>query len=138
MPANNNPIFTAIADIQWVPNPLLAANTAKDGTGTVGTAFLADASNGGYVTKLVARPLGTNVATVLRLFTNNGSDNAVAANNSLLAEMTLPATTITETASQPAYELPLNFALPPGYRLLVTLGTAVAAGFDITIIGGKY
>ena len=138
MPANNNPIFTAIADIQWVPNPLNAANTAKDGTGTVGIAFVADATNGGFVSKLVARPLGTNVATVLRIFINNGTDNTVAANNNLLAEMSLPATALSETTAMPTYELPLNLALPPGYRLLVTIGTAVAAGYDITVVGGKY
>lgn len=138
MPANNNPIFTAVADIQWPPSPLTAANTAKDGTGTVATAFTADASNGGYVSKLVARSLGTNVATVLRVFINNGAVNTTAANNTLLSEMTLPATTLSETAALPSYELPLNLALPPGYRINCTIGTAVAAGYDLTVVGGKY
>ena len=138
MPANNNPIFTAVADIQWPPSPLTAANTAKDGTGTVATAFTADASNGGYVSKLVARSLGTNVATVLRVFINNGAVNTTAANNTLLSEMTLPATTLSETAALPSYELPLNLALPPGYRINCTIGTAVAAGYGLTVVGGKY
>ncbi len=138
MPANNNPIFTAVADIQWPPSPLTAANTAKDGTGTVATAFTADASNGGYVSKLVARSLGTNVATVLRVFINNGAVNTTAANNTLLTEMTLPATTLSETAALPSYELPLNLALPPGYRINCTIGTAVAAGYGLTVVGGKY
>lgn len=138
MPANNNPIFTALADIQWVPSPMQSANTAKDGTGTAGIAFVADASNGGFVNRLVARAIGTNVATVLRIFINNGGDNATAANNSLIAEMSLPATTLSEILAQPAYELPLNLALPPAYRLLVTLGTTVAAGYEVTVVGGKY
>lgn len=138
MPANNNPIFTAVADIQWPPSPLTAANTAKDGTGTVATAFTADASNGGYISKLVARSLGTNVATVLRVFINNGAVNTTAANNTLLTEMTLPATTLSETAALPSYELPLNLALPPGYRINCTIGTAVAAGYGLTVVGGKY
>jgi hypothetical protein len=34
--------------------------------------------------------------------------------------------------------VPVNFALPTGYRLFVTLGTTVAAGFDVTAIGGRY
>lgn len=137
MPANVNPIFTAIADIQWSA-PLSAANTARDGSGTVATVFTADATNGGYLTKLVARSLGTNVATVLRVFLNNGASNAAAANNSLFAEMTLPATTLSEVAALPSYELPLNIALPPGYRILCTIGTAVAAGYSLTVAGGKY
>ena len=138
MPANNDPIFSRVADIQWSPTALTAANTAKDGTGTVATAFTADATNGGFVQKLVARPLGTNVITVLRVFVNNGSANTTAANNSLIAEMTLPATTLSEVAAQPDYVLPLNFALPAGYKINCTIGTAVAAGYALTVVGGKY
>jgi hypothetical protein len=137
MAINTTPIFSKKGDIQWAPAALLAANTAKDGTGTVATAFTAGA-DGNFVQKIVARSLGTNVATVLRIFTNNGGVNSVAANNSLVAEMTLPATTLTEIAAQPPYELALNFALPAGYRVLCTLGTAVAAGHDVTVFGGSY
>ncbi|MGH6907508.1 MAG: hypothetical protein ACREDX_06580, partial [Aestuariivirga sp.] len=110
MAANNNPIFTRLGDVQWAAAALTAANTAKDGTGTVATVFVADAAEGGFVHKLVARALGTNVATVLRVFINNGSANATAANNILFAEMTLPATTLSEVAAQAAYELALNMA----------------------------
>ena len=138
MPANTNPIFTFAPDIQWAATALAAANTAKDGTGTVATVFTADATNGGYVTKLTARPAGTNVATVLRVFINNGATNATPANNILLAEMTLPAITLSEVAAQPAYELPLNFALPAGYKINCVIGTAVAAGYYLSVIGGKY
>jgi hypothetical protein len=138
MPANNNPIFTAVPDIQWSPGAVTAANTAKDGTGTVATIFTADAANGGFVTKLVARSLGTNATTVLRLFINNGASNATATNNVLFAEMTVPSTTLIENVALPAFELPLGFALPPGYRLLCTLGTAVAAGLAVSVVGGKY
>jgi hypothetical protein len=139
MPANTNPIFTVAPDIQWPAAALTAANTTKDGaSGTVTTVFTADAANGGYVTKLIARALGTNVATVLRVFVNNGGVTTTAANNALIAEMTLPATTLSEVAAQPAYELPLGFALPAGYRLFCAIGTAVAAGYELTVIGGKY
>ena len=90
------------------------ANTAKDGTGTVTTVATGNnAGNnaGNFVQKLIARPLGTNIATVLRVFINNGGVNTTAANNSLIAELTLPATTLSEVAAQPDYVLPLNFAL---------------------------
>jgi hypothetical protein len=137
MAVNTAPIFSKRGDIQWSPTPLTAANTAKDGTGTVSTIFTAGA-DGAFVQRLVARPLGTNVATVLRLFVNNGGANTVATNNSLIAEMTLAATTLSEVAAQPPYELPLSFALPSGYKLLCTLGTAVAAGYELTVFGGSY
>lgn len=138
MPASISPIFSRLADIQWVGAALLTANTAKDGTGTVSTAFTADATNGGFVQRLIARPIGTNVATVLRAFINNGLTNATPANNVLIAEMTLPATTISEVAAQPDYVLPLNFALPAGYKINCTIGTTVAAGYQLSVVGGKY
>lgn len=137
MAVNTKPIFTAKPEIQWSPAPLAAANTAKDGTGTVTTVFTTGA-DGSYVQKMVIRPIGTNVQTVLRVFVNNGSTNATAANNSLIAEMTLPATTLSEVAAQPPFELPLNFALPAGFKLNCTLGTAVAAGHEVTVLGGSY
>jgi hypothetical protein len=141
MPANTNPIFSAKGAIQWNPAILTAANTAKDGTGTVATIFTGNAvgnNAGNFIQKLIARALGTNVATVLRVFINNGSLNTTAANNSLIAEFTLPATTLSEIAAQPDVVLPLNFAIPAGYKLNATLGTAVAAGYALTAVGGEY
>jgi hypothetical protein len=137
MAINTQPIFTKKGDVQWAAGPLTAANTAKDGTGTVSSIFTAGA-DGAFVQKLVARSLGTNVATVLRVFINNGGANATAANNALVAEMTLPATTISEVAAQAPYEIPFNAALPAGFRLNCTIGTAVAAGYQITAFAGSY
>ena len=118
---------------------LTAANTNKDGTsGTIAAVFTADATEGGRIEKIIARPLGANVATVLRVFLNNGGGTGTAANNALIAEMTLPATTLSEVAAQPAYELPLNLALPPGYVVFCTIGTAVAAGYMLSGVGSKY
>ena len=141
MPANTAPIFSVKGSIQWNPAILTAANTAKDGTGTVATVFTGNAignNAGNFVQKLVARALGSNVATVLRVFINNGATNATALNNSLLAEITLPATTLSEIAAQTDYVLPLNFAIPAGFKVNCTIGTAVAAGYALTIIGGEY
>ena len=137
MAINTAPIFTKKGDIQWSPTALNAANTAKDGTGSVSTVFTAGA-DGAFVQRLVARALGTNVATVLRIFINNGGVNTTAANNALIAEMTLPATTLSETVALPPYELALNMALPAGYKLHCTIGTAVAAGYMLAIVGGTY
>lgn len=138
MAANTQPIFTRLGDVQWGTTTVATANTAKDGTGTVLTAFTADATNGGFVQRIRFRAAGTNIATVARVFINNGSTNATALNNILWDEITLSATTLSEVAALQTYELPLNFALPLGYKLNVTIGTTVAAGYYVSVIGGKY
>lgn len=135
---NTVPIVSKAGDIQWGATAVATANTAKDGTGTVLTAFTADATNGGFVQRIRFRAAGTNIATVARVFINNGSTNATPANNILWDEITLAATTLSEVAALAVYELPLNFALPAGYKLNVTVGTTVAAGYYVSVIGGKY
>ncbi len=134
---NTQPIYTASADTQWIGS-VLAANTTKDLTSGTGYLAFTASSNGGYIQRIRFRALGTNVATVARVFINNGGVTGTTANNILWDEISLPATTLSETSALPTYELPLNFALPAGYKLFVTLGTAVAAGFAVTVIGGKY
>ena len=133
----NNPIFSRIAKAAWI-NGVTAANIAKDGTGTVDTIFTADATLGSYLQKLIIRPRGTNAASVLRVFLNNGLTNVTAANNVLIGEVGLPATAISEVAALAGLELPLNIPIPPGYKINVTLGTAVAGGYAVTALGGDY
>lgn len=141
MAGNTDPIYSKVADIQWGGNNL-AANTALDGTGTVMTDFTADATNGGRVERVRGMHSGTNVATVVRYFVNNGSSNATPANNSLIADFSALANTISQTVlSVAAYDgssAPFPLVLPPGYKLLRTQGTAVAAGIQGTAIGGKF
>lgn len=137
MPGNTSPIFSKVARVEWV-NAITAANTAKDGTGTVATVFTADATNGSYLQKLIVRPRGSNVASVLRVFLNNGASNATAANNVLIAELSLPASTLSEVAALSGNELPMNIPVPPGFNVNVTLGTAVAGGYAVTGFGGDY
>jgi hypothetical protein len=84
------------------------------------------------------RALGTNVATVIRIWINNGSVTTTAANNTLYLERTLSATTVSQTAELPDIILPLNISLAAGYRVYATFGTAVAAGFHLTAVGGDY
>lgn len=140
MPANTSPIFTLTPEIQWATSPMTVANTTKDLTsGTIYSVFTGG-TNGSYVQRIRFRTLGQNLAsTVARVWINNGSTTSTAANNILWDEISLPNTSTTETTAQANYELPLNFALPPSYRIYVTLGTAPnAAGWATTIIGGDY
>lgn len=135
MPANTSPIFPLTPKISW--GTITTANTAKDGTGTVVTIFTAG-SNGARVDRIKVRYTGTSVATVLRIFINNGSTNATAANNILYTEITIPACTISEVAAQPDISLSIGLTLPAGYVLNCTLGTTVAAALAITAEGGDY
>lgn len=135
MPANTSPIFPLTPKAEWCT--LTTANTAKDGTGTVGTCFTAG-TNGARVDFLKVRALGTNVATVLRVFVNNGSDNTIASNNSLILEATISATTLSEVAMLADNLITLDISIPPGYKINVTNGTAVAAGLQVTGFGGDY
>lgn len=142
MAANNLPIYTKTGDVQWTTN-MTAVNTTTDLTsGTIYLAFTADATEGGYVQRIRFKPNNAagvnNVATVARVWLNNGSTTATAANNTFIDEISLPATTGSATAALPVYELPLNFAMPLGYTIYVTLGTAVVGGYRATVIGGKY
>lgn len=136
MAANNAAIFPAKGKIQW--GTVTTANTAKDGTGTVVTIFTADATNGSRLDTIKVRALGTNVATVLRIFINNGSTNATAANNSLYYDITIAATTNSETAALVDTEIPMDLVLPAGYKINITIGTTVAAGLQVTAVGGDY
>ena len=143
MAANTIPIYTKQGNIGY-STLLKTANTAKDGTGTVNLIFTAGA-DGGRVERVRARAVGTNVATVLRLFINNGSDPTSATNNVLYAEKTIAATTLSEAAELALNEFPnitdptsFPLVLPAGYRLYCTIGTTVAAGLMVTAIGGNY
>jgi hypothetical protein len=135
---NTQPIYTASADTQWIGS-VTVANTSREMTsGTAYMTFHSSPTNGGYVQRMRFRALGTNAATVARVFINNGGSTGTTENNVLWDEISLPAVTASEIAALPTYELPLNFALPPAYKLFVTLGTVVVGGYDITVIGGKY
>lgn len=138
MPANTSPIFSIAGEAQWSSGAITAANTTTDLTSGTIYAIFTGGTNGSYIQRIRFRHLGTNVATVARVWINNGSTTGSAANNTLWDEITLAANTLSQTAAAINYELPFGFALPAGYVIYVTLGTAVAAGFKATIIGGDY
>ena len=139
MAVNTAPIFSATGDIQWSPTPLVAANTLYDGTGANSVIVLTAGASGSFVQRIRFKASGSTTGTVGRVFINNGSDTGSAANNVLFDEITLAATSATNTAATPTYELPLNFALPAGYQILATIGTAqTTGGWETSIIGGSY
>ena len=136
MASNTNPIFVDTVRSSWISTGV-NANTALDGTGTVATAFLAGA-DGSQIENVVLQHLGSNIATVVRFFINNGSTNATAANNSLVHEETMEANTLSQVAASIPIIWKANLVLPAGYKLNVTIGTAIASGIQVTAQGGDY
>jgi len=93
-------------------------------------------ANGSRVDEIRIKSLGTNVQTAVRIFVNNGGP---AANDSLLYDKTIAATTLTQNAEETEVIIRPDFLkLPPLYRLYASIGTAVAAGIKITVNGGDY
>ena len=131
----STPIFPATPKVSW--GKLIDDNINYDGTGDVVELFVAG-ENGSRIDSIKVKPLGTNVATVLRLFVNNGSSPTTPANNSLIFELTLPETTASQVASLAEYQEVLDFAVPAGYKLYGSLGTEVASGYQVTVFGGDY
>jgi len=145
MPANTTPIFPLTPRCSWSGN-IQTANTAKDGSGTVFTAFTAGA-NGSRIDQIKVRALGTNVATVLRFFINNGSTNATPTNNTLIHEVTIAATTLSETSALVDNDITIAKALAvavpiphlrAGYKINCTVGTTIAAGVVVVVHGGDF
>jgi hypothetical protein len=139
MAGNTTPIYSKVGDIQWTTTAITAANTTTDLTsGTSYLVFTADATNGGFLKKIRFRSLGTNVATVARIWLTNTTGPGVAADAVLLDEVSLAASTVSQTSALAVYEVPVLEAIPPGYKIYITIGTAVAAGYKATAFAGKY
>jgi hypothetical protein len=145
MPANNDPIFSKQGDLSnnagtGMNQAITAAANDFTGAGANNSlVFTADGTNGGFVQRLRFKAAGTNVATVARIFLNNGSTNGTASNNTFYGEIALPATTASASSQTGAdIDYPMNIALPPGWKIYVGLGTAVAAGWVVTPVAGKY
>lgn len=144
MAGNAAPIFSragSVANNGTTGMNQLVLNAANDYTGIdadVSLIFTADATNGSYVQRIRFKAGGTNIATVARIYINNGSDHTVATNNTFYGEVSLPAVTAIATAATSEIDYPLDFALPAGFRLYFGLATAVATGWVATVIGGNY
>jgi hypothetical protein len=147
--ANNDPIYARTPDLQVagaVVGP--SANTALDGTGAnITSIFQADATEGSFVSKVILKAVASPAASVARLFIHTttgaftpGTTNT-AANTNLIAELAVPAITVSQTASTPQFEIPVNLPIPAGMRLLMSFGTSTGAsgtGYAVTTVGGKY
>ena len=142
----STPQFGASAVYAYNTSAITAANTAMDGTGTVvflqtnsaGTAAdLVIGAGGAFIDYIQVNARGTNVATAMRIFTNANATNATAANNDLIADVTCPATTASNVAGLAPVIISLKKWFPEGTKFFVTIGTAVSAGFSVSLYGSQ-
>lgn len=139
MPGNTSPIFSRVGAIGRSSATLLtAANTYTGANANDVLVFTADATNGSYVQRLRFKAIGTNVATVARIYLNNGAANTTATNNTFYGEISLPATTASASQATSDIDYQMNLALPEGWRIYVGVATTVAAGWVVTTVAGNY
>jgi len=147
MAANNLPMY-----VKAVSNSSTGGSTktfsakitlaANDFDGTNANNVLVatmDSVNGSFLLGFMCKANGTNVASVARMFLNNGSTNATATNNTFLSELPLPATTAA-AAGITSNDIwwPINRPFEPGTKIYIGLGTAVAAGWQFIPFYGTY
>lgn len=86
MAANTSPIYTRVADIQWVESITAANNTIDITSGTSYLVWTADATEGGYLReiRIKANPANNSAATVARIWINNGSTTGTSSNSAFL------------------------------------------------------
>lgn len=75
MPLSTDAIYSAAGVIQWSGIITAAANDYTCQSSLNQEVFGADSTYGGYCQRLRFKPIGTNVASVARIFINNGLSN---------------------------------------------------------------
>ena len=144
MAANTVPIYPNVPNFSGNKVTTADATASKnhDGTSSGAVLLFTAGSFGSRIDEISAVALGTNVATALRIFVNNGQDPTTAANNFLYKEVTAAATTISEVAALTAISIltasSSALVLPAGYRLYAVVGTTIATGIMVNVIGGDY
>lgn len=141
------PQFGATGVYAYNITNITAANTTTDGTsGTVTflstntagtTADFVTGTGGVFVDYIKIVPKGTNVATVMRLWSNANATNATAANNNLIDEATCPASNVSQVAALAPVIISVKRWFPAGTKFFVTIGTAVSAGFSVSLYGSQ-
>ena len=150
MVANTAPVYGLTPNIgNGTANAIIgtSANTATDGTGANTFQIFAAGSDGAYIYKVILKPVTSTAATVARLWYLNdtgtftaGTTNT-AAKTLMIAEVSLPSMTASNTLALPSFEIPVNFPIPASTKLLMTFGTTTGAattGFNPLTIAMNY
>jgi hypothetical protein len=116
------------------------ANTARDGTGTLGTVFTAGAS-GSRIDTIEIQATGTTTAGMIRLFISDGTNHRLFAEVPVIAltpSATIPAfsATVQGNAGALANGVPLPFSMATGWSLRAS--THNAETFNVIGFGGDF
>lgn len=130
---STSPQFAAIPNTSAIT--IATANTARNGTGTIGTIFTAG-SNGSRIDKIVIHAQATVTAGAIRFFIHDGT--------SYFLFKEIPVVATTPAATTPAFsavlsqeiEATLPLILPPGYSLRAS--TEKSESFNIIAVGGDF
>ena len=112
--------------IGWTKNPVVTANTARNGTGTVTLVWEAAAKE--FVDTVVCQSFGTNVATEAVLIGNNGNAVSDENNNFLLGNKALEATTLGTALDTDTVAFQIGAWFEQGYRIYALVHGSQAAG----------
>jgi hypothetical protein len=137
MPQNTAPIFTQTPNIGIGLIATSNSVSPYDMTSGPSSSLFAAGPSGSYISKIRVKPSGSTVATVLRFFISSGS-TTLATSNTLYAELSVPAITLSTTLAQNDFEVPMNIALPGSYAIYGIAGAHSTGGFKVTVIGGDY
>ena len=144
MAANTSPIFILSPNMQWAKLFVSSLPTGShNACGTLGTDIMvaySASANGSRVDEVRIISLGTNDPTIVRLFVNNGQDNTIPTNNSLVEETLMAGTTISENTVKPVEQIVFTngLNLGPSYRLLAVTSVSQSDGLHVTAMGGDY
>jgi hypothetical protein len=151
MPANTSPIFTGTPKVSGTRITTAQANST--GAGTVGTDYFlafSAGTNGSYLQRmrfiLGGAALNTaSTAAVLRVYLSTVNTGATTSANTFLIQEVVAASQTpnvigTLTAATFPIDVPLNFAIPTGYYLLVGSSAVTSANtvWTVTTYGGDY
>jgi hypothetical protein len=139
MPGNTAPIYSSKGVISWPTTALITGTSTYDGTGANVLTVLTGDSYGNFVQRLRFKASGSTASAVARVFINDGIGTA-AADNFLYDEITLPVVSATNTSATVTLEMPMNFALPPSYKILasITANQNPTGGWYVAAIAGSY
>lgn len=140
MALNTAPIYSGVGDIQWGTTALTTANPSYEASGSGAVLIFSASASGSFVQRVRFKASGSTTATVARIFIADTELPSTGSNVVLFDEVTLAATTATQTAATTTYELPMNIALPPNYKIVATVATAQVAGggWYVSSVGGSY
>ena len=135
---SNTKAYDGTDTVTAIPSPLLLLYTA----GVNGSRV--DSITVRYTSTAGATVSGTTTASLLRLWINNGTGaNTTATNNTLLAELAIPAQAMValNTAVVAPLTIPAGFTLPAGYKIYGGVTVAIGgtnAAVTVSILGGDY